>query len=281
MSFKDFQRMAPIKIKDKTENKRSIKVASFKKDVRKTNPHKHNNYFEIIYLSGASGTHTIDLEKYDIKPPMFFLIRKDQMHCWDIQSEPTGYVVIIKKSFVDDSLDLEMKHLFSEISKSTCIYPKETHVIEQILELMTIEYSVSKHTESNIVLEGLLKALLAKLIHIPQSKEHAFKKQTNVFELYKSLLNTSEKLINNVSHYANLLNTTPQNLNAICRKEAQMSAGELLSEYIIIEAKRLLVYTDLTVTEIGINLGFSDNSHFTKYFKRFTQKTPTAFRQKV
>lgn len=273
--------MSPIKINDKTENKRCIKVASFKKEVRKTRPHKHNNYFEIVYLSQASGYHTIDLETYSIKPPMVFLIRKDQMHCWDIQSEPSGYVVIIKKSFVDDSSDLEMKHLFSEISKSTCIYPEDHSVIEQILQLMTNEYKSTSGSSGDMVLEGLLKALLAKLNRTPRPKHNQFTKQSNLFEAYKSLLNQSDQLINHVAHYANLLHTTPQNLNAVCRKEGQISAAELLSECIIIEAKRLLNYTDLTISEIGLNLGFTDNSHFTKYFKRFTQKTPTAFRSKL
>lgn len=272
--------MQTIKINDKTESKRRIKVATFKKEVRKTQPHKHNNYFEIVYLSQASGYHTIDLETYSIKPPMVFLIRKDQMHYWDIQSEPFGYVIIIKKSFVDDSSDLEMKYLFSEISKSTCIIPENHTVIEQILELMTKEYSLPQYNGGDMVLEGLLKALLAKLNQIPRPQHDHFTKQSNLFESYKSLLNQSDKLINHVAHYANLLNTTPQNLNAICRKEGQISAAKLLSECIIIEAKRLLNYTDLTISEIGITLGFTDNSHFTKYFKRYTQKTPTAFRSK-
>lgn len=272
--------MSSIAIKDKTEFKRSIKVAHFKKGVRKTDPHKHNSYFEIIFLSHADGTHTIDLETYILKPPVVFLIRKDQMHCWDMINEPTGYVVIIKKAFVDDSLDLELKHLFSEISKSTCIYPKDASVIEQILELMTKEYSSAKQIQNNMVLEGLLKALMAKLIHIPKSPRESQKKQSNLFQSFKSYLNQSEKLVNSVSHYAQLLNTTPQNLNAICRKENNMSAATFLAEYIIIEAKRLLIYTDLTIIEIGYSLGFTDNSHFTKYFKRYSGKTPSAFREK-
>lgn len=269
--------MSSIKINDKSENKGRIKVASFKKEVRKTEPHKHNNYFEIVYLSGGSGYHTIDLETFTIKPPMVFLIRKDQMHHWNMDSEPSGFVVIIKKSFVDDSADPEIKHLFSEISKSTCIYPEDPEFIEQVLELMTVEYS-SGLSNNDMVIEGLLKALLAKLNHIPRPKHKQFTKQSNLFEGYKSLLNQSDALVNHVAHYANLLNTTPQNLNAVCRKEGQISAAELLSECIIIEAKRLLNYTDLTIAEIGLRLGFSDNSHFTKYFKRFTGNTPTQFR---
>ena len=83
---------------------------------------------------------------------------------------------------------------------------------------------------------------------------------------------------NNVAHYAGLLNTTPQNLNATCRKAVNQPAAEVLADYIISEAKRLLIYTNNTVSEIAFELNFNDPSHFVKYFKRYTGLTPKAFR---
>ncbi len=67
-------------IKDKIETEKVIKVAPFKKHIRKTIPHKHNSYFEIIYLSKGSGYHYIDLDKYLIKPPVMYFIRQEQVH---------------------------------------------------------------------------------------------------------------------------------------------------------------------------------------------------------
>ena len=60
-------------------------------------PHKHNNYFEIIYLSKGSGYHYIDLGKYAVAPPVMYFIRQEQVHYWQLETEPEGYVVIIKK----------------------------------------------------------------------------------------------------------------------------------------------------------------------------------------
>ncbi len=83
---------------------------------------------------------------------------------------------------------------------------------------------------------------------------------------------------NTVKKYAEMLKTTPQNLNTICRKSSGQSASEILSHYLINEAKRLLIYTDLTVSEISVKLDFNDNSHFSKYFKRHVGLTPIVFR---
>jgi AraC family transcriptional activator of pobA len=82
-----------------------------------------------------------------------------------------------------------------------------------------------------------------------------------------------------VAQYASLLNTTPQNLNAACRKSGGQSAGEILDGFIIDEAKRLLLYTDNNVGEIAYQLNFKDPSYFVKFFKKYQRITPDEYRK--
>lgn len=265
-----------LKIKDKTGRTEGIKIAPFKKDIRKTSPHKHNNYFEIVYLEKGSGQHTIDSQKFDIRPPIVFLIRKKQVHFWNIESEPEGFVLIIKKPFLDNSLDKEIKLLLSKISAFSCLHPRDGETTGQLFQLLEKEYRENSLV-NNAVTEGLLKALLAKLL---QSEKPVFSiaYTDNLYQKFRDLLTQEKNPVNKVARYAQMLNTTPQNLNAVCRRENGQSATETLAEFIIGEAKRLLLYTDLTVMEISRTLDFKDNSHFTKYFKRHTGVAPKAFR---
>jgi AraC family transcriptional activator of pobA len=265
-----------IKIKDKTKEHTSIKIDTFRKDVRKTSPHKHNSYFEIIYLTKGKGSHTIDTKEYEIKPPVIFTVRKEQVHFWDIQSEPEGFVLIIKKSFIDGCLDKEIKRLISELSSQTCLFPKDNSVTD-IFKILLKEHHENKSSNSPVI-DGLLKALLAKFLESAAINPTKIIKNT-VFEKFIDLLNRENKLTNKVNYYADLLSITPQNLNAVCRKEKEQSASKILSEYIINEAKRLLLYTDFTVSEISSKLDFKDNSHFSKYFKRHAENTPLGFRK--
>jgi AraC family transcriptional activator of pobA len=260
-----------IDIKDKLDTDKLFKVAPFKKDTRKTEPHKHNSYFEIIYLSKGKGTHIIDHSTFQIQPPIFFFVRKEQVHHWDITDTPKGYVLIIKKELVEKSYDSELKNLLSKLSGLTSLQPKENETIEKLFDLLTKENNFT-------IVEGLLKALFAKIIETAKPLTNKTKITNNLFQSFRDLLSKTEELQNSVAYYAKQLNTTSQNLNNICRKTTNQSAADILSEYIISESKRLLHYTDNTVSEIAFTLSFTDSSHFVKYFKRYTGKTPQTFR---
>ena len=81
-----------IQIQNKAKDVSLFKIAKFKKHIRKTSPHKHHSYFEIIFLTKGSGSHTVDTIEYKIQPPVIFNIRKEQVHFWDIKTEPEGFV---------------------------------------------------------------------------------------------------------------------------------------------------------------------------------------------
>ncbi|WP_346238178.1 AraC family transcriptional regulator [Niabella insulamsoli] len=268
---------SPIEIKDKAKTGSGIKVEAFRKNTRKTNPHKHNSYLELVYLSRGSGTHAIDVTSYDIEPPILFIIRQDQLHFWDMTAEPEGYVLILKKAFADDFFDHELKYLFSQLQHHTTISIPEAHVaiVEQLFQLLVLE---APQTAPGITFLSLLKALLAKLLtNLPSGSER--KNGSGLCQRYIEHLSRQEHLVNNVSHHAQLLHTTPQNLNAACKKETGHSASDILSDHIMAEAKRLLLYTRLSVAEIGYRLGFKDNSHFTKYFKKKSGINPSTLKK--
>jgi AraC family transcriptional regulator, transcriptional activator of pobA len=265
-------------VNNKIESDKVIKIAPFKKGIRKTTPHKHNNYFEIIYISHGSGYHYIDLNKYAINPPVMFFIRQEQVHYWEITSEPDGYVIIIQKSFVEKSLDRELKSLLTKISSECCLQLSHTATIEKLLELLTEENNINGANTFHIT-EGLLKSLLAKVLEVSEPISHRQAHKTDLFQSFIQLLSGDNGIKNKVAYYAEKLNTTPQNINAACQKSIQKPAKEVLSEFVLNEAKRLLLYTNKTISEIAFALEFTDPSHFVKYFKKAVSCTPHAFRQ--
>lgn len=269
---------AQLIIKDKIETEKVIKITPFKKEVRKTSPHKHKNYFEIIYLSVGSGCHYIDLHKYAITAPVMFFVRQEQVHYWDITTEPNGYVVIIRKSFIEKSLDSELKSLITKISCECCLQLSNINTIEKLLELLADENKESGENSFHIT-EGLLKSLLAKVLQVSEPVTTNQGHKSDLFQSFIQQLSSGNGIKNKVAYYAGKLKTTPQNINAACQKSIQRPAKDVLAEFVLNEAKRLLLYTDKTVSEISFSLEFSDSSHFVKYFKKIVGCTPHSFRK--
>jgi AraC family transcriptional regulator, transcriptional activator of pobA len=268
-----------LHIKDKSENSPYLKAAIFRKNTRKTEPHKHNSYFELVYLSSGRGYHTIDNHRYEVRAPVLFFIRQDQVHHWDLEvgTEPEGFVLILKRIFFDKSLDGELKELLEKISQLSCAYLGEATMVDQLLGLIVQESSREGGGSFSFV-EGILKGLFIKILEAARPVTDRRGQRKELYRAFTELLLHERPLRNNVAHYAEKLNTTPQNLNAVCRKAADRAAAEVVADFVIGEAKRLLVYTDSTVAEISLALSFRDPSHFVKYFKRHTTYTPNGFR---
>lgn len=262
-----------IEVKDKSDSGRLIAVSTFKKEIRETSPHRHHGYCEMIYLTQGAGVHVIDDVKYPISPASLFIIRREQVHHWSITEVPEGYVLLLKKELIENSLDTELVRLFETLC-SHSYYPLQAdHTLDIILDLLMHENNIA-------AVESLFKIFLIKVNerYVTNKMKPAVEGE-NIYNRYCALLNRQEQLTNNVAYYADLLHTTPQNLNTVCRKAADKTAAQVLAIHIIREPKRLLYYTSATVSEIGLALGFKDSSHFVKYFKRHTGSTPLSFRR--
>ena len=264
-------------IKNKIETERTIKVAPFRKNVRRTHPHKHNSYLELIYLSAGTGIHGIDSVEYTIEPPVIHIVRQEQVHHWQLDTEPEGYVVLVKKAFIEKSLDGELKSLFTKISSQCCLQVVDNAMIEGLLALLSEE--IAENGENSFaVIEGVLKALLAKILLVSSPFVNPNERNAGIYPTFIQLLNEDNGLKKTVSHYAEKLGVSPQNLNMACQRSVGKAAADLVAEFVIAESKRLLLYTDMTVSEIAFSLEFTDPSYFVKYFKKSVGSTPQVFR---
>ena len=82
-----------------------------------------------------------------------------------------------------------------------------------------------------------------------------------------------------VADYADLLNISPKALNKRITRYSNTSPNDIIKNRIIMEAKRLLVHTNLSVKEIGYKLGYDDPSYFIRLFTRQAETSPQHFRQ--
>jgi AraC-like DNA-binding protein len=149
------------------------------------------------------------------------------------------------------------------------------HLIEEIFN----EFQVNTHYSKEII-HGLLKALFGKLLQTKAENPHIPNQPLPVYDRFIQLLVKECPRLHKVNEFADLLCITPQNLNAICRKQTGKSASEIITNQLLLEAKRYILHTDNTINEIAEILSFSDASNFVKFFKKHQNITPIHFRDK-
>lgn len=263
-----------IEIKDKIPFENSIKIEPFDVAKRYTKPHVHNKYLEIVFFSKGSGFHYLDLKPFEISTPILFFIHKNQVHHWEIDTIPQGFVIIIKEGFLEKIVDNAILFQLQKIKTlNEVLIDENDEIIPSLFKMLALE--MKQHPVNFEVIESGIKALLSKIIQFSQSNLSIA--QPSIEQQFLQLL--SENLINNVSFYAEKLHTSSQNLNAICQKSFQKSASEVIADWIIKEIKRKLMYTSKNISDIAFDLNFKDTSNFTKFFKRHTKTTPLQYKK--
>ena len=120
---------------------------------------------------------------------------------------------------------------------------------------------------------------------VSQEAEIIFNQQTvyqtkPILFKYRSLIDSHYKTEKLVAFYANQLNISANYLNILCKKHFNVSATVMIHERLMLEAKRALLTTEKPIKAIAFDLGFYDVAYFSKFFKKHTQITPHAFREK-
>ncbi|MEX2371991.1 MAG: helix-turn-helix transcriptional regulator [Bacteroidales bacterium] len=271
--------MNPNKIatKNKLEEGLLFKISPFKEVIKKTRPHKHDEYFELIFLKEGEGFHTIEEENFVVNAPELYLLKPGQLHFWQFTAIPKGFVIMFKESEFDSLTENDLTEFYRLLSLNARIgFTGQTYP-ENLLQEIFAEFKLNR-SYSRPIIHGLLKALFGKLLCLTEYGIQKPVASLSLYDNFQQLLATECPRLHKVSEFAGLLHTTPQNLNATCRKRANKSAGEVISERILLEAKRYILHTDSTVNEIAELLSFSDASNFVKFFKKAAKTTPVQFR---
>jgi len=243
-------------------------------------PHIHD-FFIIVLFEHGSGNHEIDFINYAISNKEIHLLFPGQVHKWHIEKKSKAYQLMIKPVFfehflthfrfsttnyinhpvisLDDETFNQLKYEFIEIKK-------EIESKNSLQELIYTRASVV----GSIISKAAEKFFISTKIHQSSPKIIAFIK---LIDLYFREQKT-------IVFYASKLNISSNYLNIICKKSTQISATQLIQERIILEAKRLLLSTDLNIKEIAYDLGFVDHAYFSNFFKNQTGITATQFREK-
>jgi AraC family transcriptional regulator, transcriptional activator of pobA len=243
--------------------------------------HAHDFYLVMLFTKGT-GSHTIDFKKYPVSIGSVFFMSPSQVHSWQLTEDTDGYVLFFNSSFyLMDALSKQLFNLPFLRPQNKISYAQlnkgDQKKIENVFESMTMEAETESKFK-NTILRSYLDVLLFKLADMINSEGEEKTKHVSIVPELERLIDKHFTEHQTLSFYSEKLNVSPQQLNSITKKYLNKTVAELIQARMIAEAKRLLVYSSLTVSEIGYRLNFNDNSYFNRFFKKVEKITPEQFR---
>jgi AraC family transcriptional regulator, transcriptional activator of pobA len=269
----------PINIKNKLDEGLSFKVSRFKEQIKKTHPHKHDAYYEMIFLLEGEGFHTIESEKFQVSTPDFYFLKPGQLHYWQFTSIPKGFVILFNENEFDTLRETSLPEMTRKLAGTTRLKLSTGQFPLSLLHEICQEFNRPGEYSGEII-HGLMRAIMGRLLQLGKSATDLSVQPTGYYDRFLNLLLNEIPRLRKVNEYAGLLHITPQNLNAACRKHSGKTASQLINSQLILEAKRYILHTGYTILEIADILQFTDASHFVKFFRKQEGMTPIQFRDK-
>ena len=249
-------------------------------------PHRHD-FFEVLYLHKGSGYHVIDSNKYEIKPPCVFFLSPGQAHKLELSNDIDGYIFIFTADFYlinqsNQNRLLEFPFFFTIKQNNPPLFLNEVSEKSFIENLFVSAVKEASKNEgcSTELLRSLLDLILvyaSSLYKVDESLPTKGKGHLLVKRFFQLI---EENYQNNfsVNEYASMLAITPNHLTQTIKQLSGKTSNDIIIEKQILEIKRLLIHTNMGVSEISHHLNFSDQSYFTKFFKKRTGLTPLRYR---
>ncbi len=271
-------------------NQYQVEIFDKNRDFKVTYPHRHDDFYELLYVTQGVGDYIIDFQQYEIKPESIFFLSPGQIHELQLSEDVQGFIFLFTSAFYHfnklDSNKIFEFPFFYTIGKDTPpLWLAEGNDKEALKKLF--EQAVAENKQELQDKDDAVRALLdliliaCKRLYPVLLQEENFSKGKILVKRFKKLI--EEKCYENLSvkECAFELSVTANHLSETVKRITGRTPTDLINDRQLMEIKRMLTHTELTVSEIAFKLNFSDQSYFSKFFKKLSGITPAVYRSKL
>lgn len=239
---------------------------------------------QLLTLTDGSLWRSVDFIGYILTPGDWLWVRPGQVQQWGDLATAEGALIRFEPGFLDpgtaaaarlddhfaptvrqpgradrDALAGAVRHLRTELDSGHAL-PPEVHTA---------------------LLRHVLAALVLRLAHVTTPGDTSADEPSEAYLRFRQAVEHDFLRTHRVEDYAHALGYSPRTLSRATTAAAGIGAKEFIDRRVILEAKRLLAYSDRSAARIATHLGFADAANFAKYFHQRTGTTPIAFRASV
>ncbi|HZX18480.1 MAG TPA: helix-turn-helix domain-containing protein [Pseudomonas sp.] len=242
-------------------------------------PHRHGDLVQLLYVQGGSAELEVEGVVNRVQQPALQVVPALSVHGFRFSQDIQGHVLSLALPLVEQ---LGTVLDSPPLARAAC-YPagEQRRYLDALFDSIAEEYN-TQQPGRELMLQSLISALLVWVGRRSQALAYA---ETQVQDRGREHLQRFTRLLEShfrehrpIEQYASELGISAAHLNALCRRLAGQSALQLINQRLLLEAKRCLVYTAMTINQVSDSLGFSEPAYFSRFFKRGSGLSPKAFR---
>jgi AraC family transcriptional regulator, transcriptional activator of pobA len=250
-------------------------------------PHRHD-YHELVWVRSGSGNHLIDGELVPARPGTITLIGRGQVHVFESAADVRGAVVRFADELLFGSTAQRVVPgwlLAGRCGRTVAVPADDAQQLDSLIESLRAEVRRPLDARS-VELQRELVSVILLWIERWYNAEHAEDRQVDEADVqllrrFVSRLESDFADHHDAAHYADTLALPPAALSRALTRATGSSTKELVTDRVMVEAARLLRFSDLTAGQIAHQVGFSDPLYFSRAFKRHYGESPTGYRARL
>ncbi len=261
---------------------------------RNTPAHRHHSFYQVHFLTQGSIRLQLDERHYEGDAPLVFITPPTVPHAFYTDENTRGHTITVRQEIVRGWYAampgqwperLLREAALVRLATSGPDGPPDVSPMHTVANLLQQEY---RHrgagSDSAILALGQLFFIHLSRLLLAAEPESIGKQERSedlrLFLRYCDLVEAGFAQHLALTDYARRLNVTEARLNDLCRRMANQSSKELIHDRLVQEARRLLRFSAIPVSEIGYQLGFTDPAYFSRFFTRHAGVPPSEFRSR-
>jgi AraC family transcriptional activator of pobA len=244
-------------------------------------PHSHANLNHVFHIATGAGTMRADGRVLDFVAPCLLVVPAGVVHGFGFHPDTTGSVLTIAAPYLDELFRRE-PDLGPVLDAATWLALEPGHGIAEGFERLARELVWAAPGHRAAVDACLLTILVEvlRLFHHAEARRAPLGPRALLVARFRTLIEARYRAQPEIESYARELKVTLSRLRDACLKIACASPNEMVRDRVVIEAKRVLLYSNMTIAEAGFHLGFDDPAYFSRFFSKATGESPRAFRDR-
>ncbi|MCD7060676.1 helix-turn-helix domain-containing protein [Pelagibacterium xiamenense] len=247
-------------------------------------PHRHEQLFQVLYLASGVAEVAIDEESRTLTGASLVTVPPLIVHSYRFSPDVEGVVLTLFARDVRAVL-ADVSEMVEDVMRPRIVANLAARGVEGEIDHAVRRLVVEADREAPGQIAALKARLMLLLLAIWRLDSAGLGGKGDRAEMlardYQALVDAHFRESRAVPFYAGKLGITPTHLNRVCRRVFGASALAVIERRVVLEAKRYLQFSALSIKEIGILLGYSDPAYFSRFFARRAGTAPTTFRGRV